>query len=151
MLGFLEPLKKFCRGEKVAIDNPVFRLHYKVTVILFILGSVLLNGKQYFGEPIECTTRSEVPAKIVSTYCWITGTYTIPGDPTMFRSACIDYETMRVGSVGMEMTHDVICDHVTQGLLITNSSDYQTIEKSGYLSQSGRKSSPDTKHDSRQG
>ena len=98
MLGFLEPLKKFCRGEKVAIDNPVFRLHYKVTVILFILGSVLLNGKQYFGEPIECTTRSEVPPKIVSTYCWITGTYTIPGDPTMFRSVaiCIVGVTMRV-------------------------------------------------------
>ena len=32
--------------------------------------------------------------------------------------------------------------------MITTSSDYQTIEKSGYLSQRGRNCSPDTKHDS---
>ena len=135
MLGFLEPLKKFCRGEKVAIDNPVFRLHYKVTVILFILGSVLLNGKQYFGEPIECTTRSEVPAKIVSTYCWITGTYTIPGDPTMFRSVaiCIVDVTTRVVSVEMDKTSSSINDFYQLCLLSSFQFSYMMMHNNESL------------------
>jgi len=77
MLSFFEPLKKLFRVEKVAIDNVVFRLHYKVTVIMFILGSVLLNGKQYFGDPIDCHVDTGVPAKLVSTFCWATGTFTL--------------------------------------------------------------------------
>eukprot|EP00091_Calanus_sinicus_P010951 TRINITY_DN2502_c0_g1_i1.p1 TRINITY_DN2502_c0_g1~~TRINITY_DN2502_c0_g1_i1.p1 ORF type:complete len:407 (+),score=75.11 TRINITY_DN2502_c0_g1_i1:99-1319(+) len=76
MLSFFEPLKKLCKQEKVAIDNEVFRLHYKVTVILFILFSGMLTAKQYFGDPIDCMVNG-VPAKIVNTYCWVHGTFTM--------------------------------------------------------------------------
>lgn len=97
MLSFFEPLKKLCREEKVAIDNWIFRSHYKVTVILLILGSVLLNGKQYFGDPIDCHLDSGVPAKIVSTFCWITGTYTVHGETPQNMMAHQGVGTNRVG------------------------------------------------------
>jgi len=76
MQGFFEPLRKLCRQEKVAIDNTVFRLHYKGTVILLILFSAMLTAKQYFGDPIDCYVQG-VPASIVNTYCWVHGTFTI--------------------------------------------------------------------------
>jgi len=77
MSDFLvEPLKKLCRQQKVTIDNWVFRLHYQVTVILFILFSMLFNAMQCFGDPIDCMVDG-VEAKIVNTFCWIHGTYTL--------------------------------------------------------------------------
>eukprot|EP00092_Neocalanus_flemingeri_P075251 GFUD01093199.1.p1 GENE.GFUD01093199.1~~GFUD01093199.1.p1 ORF type:complete len:449 (+),score=85.56 GFUD01093199.1:92-1348(+) len=76
MQNLFEPLRKLCRQEKVAIDNGVFRLHYKGTVILLILFSAMLTAKQYFGDPIDCLVQG-VPASIVNTYCWVHGTFTL--------------------------------------------------------------------------
>jgi len=76
MQSLFEPLKKLCLAEKVAIDNTVFRLHYKATVILFILFTGMLTAKQYFGDPIDCFVQG-IPASIVNTYCWVHGTYTL--------------------------------------------------------------------------
>merc|ERR1712212_331922 len=76
MLSFFQQFQKFCKPEKVAIDNLVFRLHYKVTVILLVVFSAMVTAKQYFGDPIECFVQG-VPAKTVSTYCWVHGTYTL--------------------------------------------------------------------------
>ena len=66
----------------MAIDNGVFRLHYKVivfkfftlnvlsrlhkvTVLLFILFSAMLTAKQYFGDPIDCMV-SGVPSELLT-------------------------------------------------------------------------------------
>ena len=46
MLDTISPLIKLLKLEKVAIDNIAFRLHYKVTVPLFILFSILITAKQ---------------------------------------------------------------------------------------------------------
>jgi innexin len=80
MLGMFAPLQKLLKLEKVAIDNIVFRLHYKVTVFLFILFSLLVTAKQYFGDPIEChvDNNNPVPPKVVNLYCWVMGTFTVP-------------------------------------------------------------------------
>ena len=64
MQSLFEPLKKLCQQEKVAIDNNVFRLHYKVTVILFILFTGMLTAKQYFGDPIDCFVQG-IPCKLI--------------------------------------------------------------------------------------
>jgi len=76
--NFFEPLRKFLKWEKVAIDNFIFRLHYKVTVILFMVFVVLVTAKQHFGDPIECQTSKEKPveSKVVNSFCWLTGTFT---------------------------------------------------------------------------
>ena len=64
MQSLFEPLKKLCLAEKVAIDNTVFRLHCKATVILFILFTGMLTAKQYFGDPIDCFVQG-IPGNIL--------------------------------------------------------------------------------------
>ena len=73
---FFEPLMKFLKLEKIETDNFVFRLHYKVTLPMFILFSAMLIAKQFFGDPIDCFVQG-IPTGIVNTYCWTHGTYTV--------------------------------------------------------------------------
>ena len=62
----------------MAIDNDVFRLHYRYTVFLLVACSALLSASQFFGKPIDCHMRGEkLPGDMVNTYCWIHGTYTL--------------------------------------------------------------------------
>ena len=42
-------------GE-VSIDNLTFKLHYKWSVTLFIVCSVLVQTSQFFGDPVQCET-----------------------------------------------------------------------------------------------
>ena len=42
-------------GEKEpSIDNWTFRLFYKCSTALLILGSFIVSSNQFFGEPIQC-------------------------------------------------------------------------------------------------
>ena len=70
-------LKGFLKLDGVWIDNVVFRLHYKATVIVFVAASLMITAKQYFGDPIDCMVDG-VPGGIMDTYCWIHSTYSIP-------------------------------------------------------------------------
>ena len=40
--------------DSVCIDNNVFRLHYKATVMILVICSVLVTSRQYIGDPIDC-------------------------------------------------------------------------------------------------
>ncbi|EFA07886.1 Innexin inx2-like Protein [Tribolium castaneum] len=73
MMDFLNSFKSLVKVEQIRTDNNVFRLHYKLTVIMLIVFSILLTSKQYFGDPINC--KVEENRDIVETYCWIHGTY----------------------------------------------------------------------------
>lgn len=44
-------------GE-VSIDNLTFQLHYRWSVTLFIVCSVLVQTSQFFGDPVQCETVS---------------------------------------------------------------------------------------------
>ncbi|XP_046399473.1 innexin inx2 [Ischnura elegans] len=63
--------------DSVCIDNNVFRLHYKATVIILIAFSLLVTSRQYIGDPIDCIV-DEINPNVMDTYCWIHSTYTIP-------------------------------------------------------------------------
>jgi len=63
-------IKSLLKLESVAIDNNVFRLHYKLTVILLIAFSMLVNTRQYFGDPIDCVANAET-SHVMDNYCWI--------------------------------------------------------------------------------
>lgn len=72
----------FFEREKVAIDNLVFYLHSKVTVILLVTFSTIVAGFEYFGKPIDCFNGS-LPAEnnegqFLNVFCWITTTYSMP-------------------------------------------------------------------------
>ncbi|CAB4062213.1 inx [Lepeophtheirus salmonis] len=63
--------------DSVWIDNNVFRLHYKATVMVFVAASLMVTSRQFFGDPIDCIV-DNVPGDIMDTYCWIHSTFTIP-------------------------------------------------------------------------
>ncbi|KAF0299720.1 Innexin inx2 [Amphibalanus amphitrite] len=63
--------------DTVCIDNNIFRLHYKATVILLVVCSLLVTSRQYIGDPIDCIVDG-VPGNVMDTYCWIHSTFTVP-------------------------------------------------------------------------
>lgn len=64
--------------DKVHKDNAVFKLHYRFTVLLLVVFSVLVTTKQYFGDPIKCDTATNKELQgTIETFCWIYGTYTV--------------------------------------------------------------------------
>lgn len=49
MIDLFGCIKSLVKLESICIDNNVFRLHYKITVIVLITFSLLVNSRQYFG------------------------------------------------------------------------------------------------------
>lgn len=70
-------LKGLLKISNVVIDNNVFKLHYKVTVILLLACSILVTSRQYFGDPIECISRDDIPNKLLNVFCWIHATFSV--------------------------------------------------------------------------
>ena len=54
MYSFFIPVKGYFKLDTIWIDNNVFRLHYKATFIILTTASLLVTGKQYIGDPIDC-------------------------------------------------------------------------------------------------
>lgn len=50
-------VRSLMKVDRFCIDNNVFRLHYKATVIFLIGFSLLVTSNQYFGDPIDCIQR----------------------------------------------------------------------------------------------
>jgi len=76
MLDIFHGLLGFLKFDSVCIDNNVFRLHYKATVMILVICSLLVTSRQYIGDPIDCLVEG-VPGGIMDTYCWIHGTFSI--------------------------------------------------------------------------
>lgn len=72
-------LKSFIRIDDVVTDSFVFRLHHKFTVAILIGASLLVTSRQYFGDPIDCISRDDIPPNLLDTYCWIHATFSIVG------------------------------------------------------------------------
>lgn len=75
----MKTLTTFSNAASVNTDNAIFRLHYRFTVAMLAIFSVLVTTKQYFGDPIDCDTSGSkaVHYEAVKTFCWIYGTYTL--------------------------------------------------------------------------
>lgn len=73
---FIDYLRTLWKVENVHIDNNVFKLHYRFTVVLLLVFSILLTSKQYFGDPIDCDVEGG-RKDFMDTYCWIYGTYVV--------------------------------------------------------------------------
>lgn len=77
MFDVFGSVKGLLKIDSVCIDNNVFRLHYKATVIILVAFSLLVTSRQYIGDPIDCIV-DDVPLNIMDTYCWIYSTFTLP-------------------------------------------------------------------------
>ena len=38
----------------ISVDNWTFKMYYKATVVVLLLGSVMAGSRQFFGSPINC-------------------------------------------------------------------------------------------------
>ncbi|XP_046415596.1 innexin inx2 [Neodiprion fabricii] len=77
MFDVFGSVKGLLKLDSVCIDNNVFRLHYKATVIILIAFSLLVTSRQYIGDPIDCIV-DDIPLNVMDTYCWIYSTFTLP-------------------------------------------------------------------------
>ena len=77
MYMFLKGLVDLLKSHDTVTDHTVFRMHYRYSVALIALCSVLVGANQYFGDPISCKNTSALPGGMLNTYCWIHGTWTI--------------------------------------------------------------------------
>lgn len=77
MFDVFGSVKGLLKLDQVCIDNNIFRLHYKATVIILVAFSLLVTSRQYIGDPIDCIV-DEIPLNVMDTYCWIYSTFTIP-------------------------------------------------------------------------
>jgi hypothetical protein len=70
-------LRGFIKIDHIVTDSFVFRLHHKLTVAILIGASLLVTSRQYFGDPIDCISRDDIPPNLLDTYCWIHGTFSV--------------------------------------------------------------------------
>ncbi|CAD7087336.1 unnamed protein product [Hermetia illucens] len=77
MFDVFGSVKGLLKIDQVCIDNNIFRMHYKATVIILVVFSLLVTSRQYIGDPIDCIV-DEIPLGVMDTYCWIYSTFTVP-------------------------------------------------------------------------
>jgi hypothetical protein len=66
----------FHKWDLVCIDNHVFRLHYRVSVVIFLAAISLVTSGQFIGSPIHCMSDS-MSNDIMDSYCWLHSTYSV--------------------------------------------------------------------------
>ncbi|CAL4061288.1 unnamed protein product, partial [Meganyctiphanes norvegica] len=77
MLRYIGAAKVLKKDGNAQVDNGVFHLHYRVTVIIFFIASQLVTAKEFFGKPIQCMSKT-IPSGILNNYCYIMSTFSIP-------------------------------------------------------------------------
>ena len=80
MVSILDDIQKYFKVKEVDEDNPVFKLFYKVSFGLCILGAILVATSEYVGKPINCQAPSDASLSndLYEAHCWIHGAYHIP-------------------------------------------------------------------------
>lgn len=77
MLHLFLGLKSLVKVSRFHTDGSVFRLHYRVTVMVLLAFTFIVTTRQYIGSPIMCVHTNEIPKDVLNTYCWIHPTYTL--------------------------------------------------------------------------
>ena len=54
---FLDPLKKFAKPKTFRTTSILFLFFYRATVAIHVLFCLMVAGKAYFGDPIDCQIR----------------------------------------------------------------------------------------------
>ena len=63
--------------DEINIDNWVFKLFYKVSTIICMVGAMVGVAQTYFGKPISCQF-STIDQELANDYCWMHGSAYIP-------------------------------------------------------------------------
>ena len=73
----LSDLVSYFTLDEINIDNLVFKLFYKVSTILCMVGASIGVAQSYFGKPISCQF-STIDQELANDYCWMHGSAYIP-------------------------------------------------------------------------
>lgn len=101
---FTKTFKTVLKVPSVVIDDPIFRLHYKFTGLALLFASILVSGYEFFGNPIMCIQKDDIPEKLLNTYCWIEGTFTLPKALTKLVGQDVVYPGVDQHNTGDEVT-----------------------------------------------
>ncbi|BAF45675.1 viral innexin-c3.1 [Ichnoviriform fugitivi] len=74
--AFFDSLRGLLALDGTAIDTTFFRLHYKSTVGLLLIFSLLSHSREYFGEPLDCHF-TENSLGSLNKYCAVQSTFVI--------------------------------------------------------------------------
>lgn len=77
IIGQFKGVKGFIKPQTCIIDNHVFRLHYRASSLLLLIFSALVTARQYFGDPIDCISKDDIPSELLDTFCWIHTTFSL--------------------------------------------------------------------------
>ena len=73
----LSDLVSYFTIDDINIDDWTFKLYYKASTILCLLGASVGVAQSYFGKPISCHF-SGVDQELAQDYCWMHGSAHIP-------------------------------------------------------------------------
>ena len=82
MEAIFKPAKAFFKAEPISIDNPVFKLHYRVTFFLLFTSSLYVYSNMYKSSPIMCShgyLTDQFATKIEDQYCLTHSTKSLHG------------------------------------------------------------------------
>jgi len=65
----------FHKWDVACIDNHIFRLHYRASVII-LLAAIAMVTSSLIGNPINCMSDS-ISGDVMNIYCWIHSTYSL--------------------------------------------------------------------------
>lgn len=71
-------VKEIIKPRSLVTDGTFFKLHYRVTALVLCSFSILVTATQFVGDPIHCTEVGNIPQKLINTFCWVEGTFTLP-------------------------------------------------------------------------
>jgi len=84
VLQVIKPIQHYIKFPKLWIDNTVFRLHAKLSVLFLFAGCMLISVDQFLGRPIDClVTKGRIGQEMMNTYCWIHSTFVLPKNVSM--------------------------------------------------------------------
>ncbi|BAF45597.1 c6.1 [Tranosema rostrale ichnovirus] len=70
MASELSGLRVLLKVHSISIDNDFFRLHYKLTVIMLLVTSLVIMARQFLKNPMDCYF-PDLPGTSYNTYCYI--------------------------------------------------------------------------------
>jgi len=91
MAHLLGDLVKYFAFDEINIDNVMFKLYYKASMVICMTGATVGIASQYFGDPISCQFEG-INSDVAQDYCWIHGSSYIPRDYQPHLKCIVDQE-----------------------------------------------------------
>ena len=95
---------KYLKFEEINIENYIFKLFKKVSVIIFCSGSIIGTMSQYLREPITCDFQG-IDRKMATDYCWMHGSSYIPPEYQLHMKCIVDLEGIESDDDAPDITY----------------------------------------------